>query len=267
MTPSSFPTTRLFHVSDLHFGREDETAIAWFAARVAAERPDAVIITGDLTMRARSAEYEAASAWLKQLGVPVSIEPGNHDLPYFNPVARFLSPYSRYDRVERALERPLDLPGIWLVPLRTTTRAQWRLNWSWGVVRKRNLATAVERLRACPPGHIAIVACHHPLIGSGVPDGHGRTQRGDKALRALAAAGAAAVLSGHIHDPFDVPWNAAGVPIRLIGAGTLSERVRSSAPSFNELVVEGGELGVQLRAMDGAPGRAPPKAFRAVGSA
>src|SRR4051812_42090198 len=78
-------TTRLFHVSDLHFGREDAAAVARFAEIVRAERPDAVICTGDLTMRARSREFAAATDWLKSLGVPVTIEPGNHDLPYFNP--------------------------------------------------------------------------------------------------------------------------------------------------------------------------------------
>ena len=197
-------STRLFHVSDLHFGREDEEAVAWFADRVRAEQPDAVVITGDLTMRARSHEYEAAAAWLGTLGVPLTVEPGNHDLPYHNPVARMFWPYRRYERIERAFERPLDLPGVWLVPLKTTTRAQWRFNWSWGVVSRRSLSEALDRLRLCPRGRIALVTCHHPLTDEGVSEGHGETLRGVEALHALAQAGADAVLSGHVHDPFDV---------------------------------------------------------------
>ena len=55
---------RLFHVSDVHFGREDAAAVAWFDALVKAERPDAVIMTGDLTMRARRSEFEAGLGWL-----------------------------------------------------------------------------------------------------------------------------------------------------------------------------------------------------------
>ncbi|AGH48260.1 MULTISPECIES: metallophosphoesterase family protein [Sphingomonadales] len=241
--------TRLFHASDLHFGREDVAAVAWFADRVRVERPHAVVITGDLTMRARSSEYEAATLWLQRLDVPVSIEPGNHDLPYFNPIARIAAPYRRYERLRRALELPLDLPGIWLVPLRTTTRAQWRFNWSWGVVRRRAIVEAVERLRACPPDHMAIIACHHPLIGNDMPDGHGETLRGEKALEAVAAAGAEAVLSGHVHQPFDARVDTAAGPVRLIGAGTLSERLRDAPPSFNELRVEDGRLDVSLRTM------------------
>ena len=242
--------TRLFHVSDLHFGCEDEAALAWLADRVASERPAAMIVTGDLTMRARSREYAAAADWLGRLDVPVSLEPGNHDLPYYNPLARFLSPYRRYERLERSLERPLDLPGVWLVPLRTTARAQWRLNWSKGRVADHRLERALALLRARRPGDVAIVACHHPLVDSADPDAAAGTHGGGEALEALAAAGAQAVLSGHVHDPFDVHGGAGGDWIRLVGAGTLSERIRATPPSFNELIVEDGGLEVRLRSMD-----------------
>lgn len=241
---------RLFHVSDLHFGCEDRAAIRWFEETVQAERPDAVIVTGDLTMRARSAEYRAAADWLAGLGVPVSIEPGNHDLPYFNPLARIFTPYRRFRRVERAIERPLELPGVSIIPLRTTARAQWRLNWSWGVVQERRLQQAVAAVRATPPDHVVLVACHHPLV-SAEPSGakrKGRTLNGLNAVLRLAESGADAVLSGHVHDPFDVVQDA-GRPVRLIGAGTLSERLRESRPSFNELRVSDGELHVRVRSM------------------
>jgi 3',5'-cyclic AMP phosphodiesterase CpdA len=239
---------RLFHVSDLHFGREDRAAIAWFERLVREERPDAVIVTGDLTMRARSAEYRAATEWLGGLGVPISIEPGNHDLPYFNPIARIFTPYGRFKRVERSIERPLELPGVSIVPLRTTARAQWRLNWSWGVVKEKRLQEAVQAVRATPDGHLTLVACHHPLVPVEPGHGHGLTLRGVNAIIRLAEAGAHAVLSGHVHEPFDVVHDA-GRPVRLIGAGTLSERVRESRPSFNELRVDGGQLHVQVRSM------------------
>jgi 3',5'-cyclic AMP phosphodiesterase CpdA len=237
---------RLFHVSDVHFGREDAAAIRWFTDMAIAERPDAVILTGDLTMRARASEFAAAGEWVKSLPVPVSIEPGNHDLPYYNPLRRIFRPYHRYHKIERALEREIELPGVWIVPLKTTARFQWRLNWSWGVVSPGSLDRALTRLAACPANHLAIVACHHPLVEGVAQAGHSRTHGGPEALDALAKAGAHAVLSGHVHDPFDVP-SAAGP--RLIGAGTLSERVRSTPPSFNELRVADGKLDVLLRAM------------------
>lgn len=245
--------TRLFHVSDLHFGREDKEAISWFAERVEAERPDAVICTGDLTMRARASEFEAAGRYLEAMPVPVTVEPGNHDLPYFNPIDRFFRPYRRFGRVERLIERPLDLPGVTVVPLKTTARAQWRHNWSWGVVGRESLSQALATLEATSNDHFKIVACHHPLVDKAGLESSGRTLGGRAALEALAMAGAEVVLSGHVHDPFDVSHQFGGRIIRKVGAGTLSERLRSSPPSFNQLDITDGALTVIVRTMDAQP--------------
>ena len=238
---------RLFHVSDLHFGREDQAAMRWFAGLVHAERPDAVICTGDLTMRARKGEFAAAADWLKGLRVPVTVEPGNHDLPYFNPLARLLDPYRRYRAVEALLECPLDLPGVMIVPLKTTARLQLR-NLSWGRVSRSGLKIALERLAEKPLGGVALIACHHPLIRNRFT-GRGETRHGVDALALLAEAGADAVLSGHVHDAFDIAHAEAGRVVRLIGAGTLSERVRTTPPSFNEIRIDAGQLTVTARAM------------------
>uniref|UniRef100_UPI0015750969 metallophosphoesterase family protein n=1 Tax=Sphingomonas bacterium TaxID=1895847 RepID=UPI0015750969 len=157
---------KLFHVSDVHFGAEDPAAIAWFAACVAAERPDAVIMTGDLTMRARRDEFARGAAWLEALGVPVTVEIGNHDIPYYSdPFGRLVRPYRRYLAVERMIERSLALPGVTVVPLRTVARLQWRIDQSKGQVSRRSLAQAAAAIRAAPAGDLILVAAHHPLAG------------------------------------------------------------------------------------------------------
>lgn len=240
--------TVLFHASDLHFGVEDPAALDWFAERVADEAPDAVVITGDLTMRARSSEFAAAQAWLSQLGAPVLIEPGNHDLPYFNPVKRMMRPYSRVMKLQEQVQRGIDFPDVHLASLRTTARAQWRLNWSKGRVSHRALHSAVTGLRQSAQDAYRIVLAHHPLIEPATRTS-ARTVRGRSALEAVAAAGAQAVLSGHVHDPFDIEVSTAAGPVRLIGAGTLSERVRATRPSFNRLTIDGGELTSEVCAM------------------
>lgn len=246
--------TRLFHVSDLHFGREDRAAVAWFKRCVADEMPDAVICTGDLTMKAKRAEFAAAADYLDDMPVPVTVEPGNHDLPYYtDPIARFFWPYRRYGRVEKLVERPLVLGGVEVVPLKTTARAQLRWNWSWGVVDRESLDGALGQLGRIEPPRMALVACHHPLIDKEGLKSEGRTLRGRSALLSLARAGADVVLSGHVHDPFDMAYEVEGRRVRLVGAGTLSERVRSTPPSFNELRIEDGELTVVVRTMDEKP--------------
>lgn len=239
---------RLFHVSDVHFGAEDRDAVAWFDATVHAEQPDAIVMTGDLTMRARSEEFAAAAKWLEGLRRPVTVEVGNHDLPLFNLFARLFRPYRRYLKLESVIERELDLPGVTIVPMKTTTRFQLR-NWSKGSVSPGSLRRAVGGVRAADRAGLTIVACHHPLIDAGT-SATARTRRGAPALAALAAAGADAVLSGHVHDPFDVRHDAGGRAIRLIGAGTLSSRTRDTRPGFNELRIAGRELQVIQRTLD-----------------
>jgi len=246
---------RLFHVSDVHFGAEDPQAIRWFSERVAEEQPEAVIMTGDLTMRATRGEFERGGDWLRSLKVPVTVEVGNHDIPYYwDPFRRLFAPYQRYVAIEKMIERELDLPGVTIVPLKTTARAQWRWNWSKGRVSPGALRRALALIAAAPKGNLIFVAAHHPLIEGGTK-GTAKTRHGDAALTALAEAGAHAVLSGHVHDPFDVPVERQGRIVRMIGAGTLSKRVRNSPPAFNEIRVTGGRFETIARTMDKAPKR------------
>lgn len=244
--------TRLYHISDLHFGLEDRAALAWFADIVRREPPDAVLITGDLTMRARSREFAAACDWIGALDVPVTVEVGNHDLPYFNPVARFLYPYRRIRGIEALIEREIDLPGLAIVPLKTTARAQWRFDWSKGWVTPKALAKTLTAIDALPPGTKALVTAHHPLVEAGTR-GRALTRGGSRALRELAARGVAAVLTGHVHDAFDLVADTDAGPIRMIGAGTLSQRIRSTPPGFNELRFADGALTVRVRNVEAVP--------------
>ncbi len=240
--------TSIYHVSDVHFGTEDRAALDWFAAEVEAGRPDLVLLTGDVTAAARRSEFAAAAAWLTALPAPVRIEPGNHDLPVFNPLLRMTRPYERLERLAARFTKPVHLPGITLVSLKTTARAQWRPNWSLGHVGSRALRQALADLAMAPVGTLPLVACHHPLVDAGTQT-RGGTRGGSAALAALTQAGAAAVLTGHAHDPFDRMWGGGDRPIRMIGAGTLSERLRESRPSYNRLTVAGGVLANEVMTM------------------
>lgn len=237
---------RIFHISDVHFGLEDKAALEWVAHCVAQERPDAVAITGDLTMRARHREFAAAARWIRALGVPVTVEVGNHDLPYFNLAERFLDPYRRFRALQGAVDHGIALPGLAVVPLKTTARAQMRLNWSKGTVGARSLAACLAALDALPAGTRALVACHHPLVETGTR-GKALTRGGTRALEALAQRGVLGVLSGHVHDAFDILHPTAHGPVRMIGAGTLSQRLRATPAGFNELVVDDDGLKVRTR--------------------
>jgi 3',5'-cyclic AMP phosphodiesterase CpdA len=241
---------RLFQLSDIHFGLEDRRAIAWAKECIEREKPHAVAITGDLTMRARHPEFQAACEWITGLDVPVTVEVGNHDIPYFNLYERFFAPYKRFKAIERILETQLDLPNLAIVPLRTTTRAQWqRFPWSNGWVTEHALGQTLAAIDALPPGTRVLVAAHHPLTERRA-DGKLLTINGTRAMEALAARKILGIMTGHIHDPFDLVEQTPAGPLRMIGAGTLSMRIRSTPPSFNEIVIDGNEVHVTARNLE-----------------
>lgn len=240
---------KLFHISDIHFGLEDPAALAWVEDCIGSERPDAVAITGDLTMRARQKEFVAACQWIRSLDVPVTVEIGNHDMPYFNPIERFFNPYKRFRGIEAVVERELDLGGLAIVPLKTTARAQWRTNWSRGWITRPALAKTLALIDALPEGTPVLVTAHHPLVEVNAR-GNVLTKRGARALEELAKRNVLGVLTGHVHDPFDLIEQTPSGPVRMIGAGTLSKRVRSTPPSFNQITIDGGKVVVEARNLE-----------------
>lgn len=242
----------IFHLSDIHFGLEDREALAWVRDAIAREAPAAVAITGDLTMRARHREYSAACDWIRALPASVTVEVGNHDMPYFNLWERFTDPYRRYRAIESLVEAEIDLPGLAIVPLKTTARAQWRFPWSNGWITEQALAETLAAIDALPAGTRVLVAAHHPLVERNA-QGKLLTRGGNRAMAELAARGVLAVLSGHIHDPFDMVGETPNGPLRMIGAGTLSRRIRSTPPSFNVLEIDGRIVRVHHRNREAVP--------------
>ena len=246
-------STLLFHLSDIHFGLEHNRALDWVAAEITERKPAAVLITGDLTMRARRREFDAARDWILSLDAPVTVEVGNHDLPYFNPYERFFAPYRKFHGMEAMVERDLDLPGIAIVSLKTAARMQPRLDWSKGWVSDAALAKCLAAIDSVAPGKKILVTVHHPLVEVGTR-GTALTRGGTKALAELAKRNVTAVLSGHVHDPFDLMQQTVNGPVRMIGAGTLSQRIRSTPQSFNELRFgPDGSLHVEARNLQHVP--------------
>ncbi|MFL0355142.1 metallophosphoesterase family protein [Erythrobacter sp. GH1-10] len=242
-------TTRLFHISDVHFGVEDRAAMAVVERAVEDERPDAVICTGDLTQRAKHREYREAAEWFAALGVPVLLEPGNHDMPYYNPWERFSDPFRRFRRLQERVGGTLHSDDVVFVSLLTTVSAQLRFPWSDGVIKSAALEQTVEQLsRLKNEPRTVIVTAHHPLLGPETGEKN-PTIGGDEAFIAIASAGADAVISGHVHIPFDEVRESGGQSMRLIGTGTLSTRLRNGAPpSYRVITCErGGRISTELR--------------------
>ena len=86
----------LLQISDTHFGTEQPQVVEALVALAAQQRPDVVVLSGDITQRARPAQFLAAKAFVDRLGAPVLAIPGNHDIALFDLWARLTGPYARY---------------------------------------------------------------------------------------------------------------------------------------------------------------------------
>jgi len=148
------------HISDLHFGRHDETAAARLLADISEAKPDLVVITGDLTQRARHRQFAAARAFLEKLPRPVIVIPGNHDVPLYDVVERFVGRLARYRHYISAELQPFfadeEIALLGLNTARSATFSNGRIS--------HKQATAIKTVFGeVPANRLKILAVHHPL--------------------------------------------------------------------------------------------------------
>ena len=240
----------LAHLSDLHFGRHDEAIAEALLAALAEARPHLVVVSGDLTQRARRHEFAAARRFLDRLGAvaPVLVVPGNHDVPLYNVFRRFLRPLTRYARYISADQLPRFADAEMVVLGLNTARARALKN---GRVSREQMDDIWAAFARHKDTCWKILVTHHPLAA---PIGGARRAepvgRAAAALDAVAAAGGHLLLSGHFHHATS---GEAALPVggrrslMLVHAGTaISTRTREEENSFNLLRLDGDRLVVTV---------------------
>jgi 3',5'-cyclic AMP phosphodiesterase CpdA len=203
------------------------------------------VLSGDITQRARSAQFAAAEAFTQRLAVPSLLAiPGNHDVPLFNVVARCFDPYAEYCRVfGRDLEPTWHASDCMVLGVKTTRRYR-HID---GEISREQRERVVNAARAASPVQLRVVVVHHPVAVPRASEEHNVAQGSESAVRAWSEAGIDVILAGHIHLPFVLPlhemMNGLPRPIWAVNAGTaVSSRVRHDAGnSVNVLRTETGQ--------------------------
>lgn len=247
---------RLVHLSDLHFGAHDEDLVAAVEQSVDALKPDLVVVSGDFTQRARTEQFREACEFLERLrdrGHEVLGVPGNHDVPLYDVLRRFLSPLTRYRRyIDETLCPFIELPGLAVLGINTARS----LTFKDGRISKEQVEFIGETFSRSDPEAMRVLVTHHPLyavpVGEEIERAVGRQEL---ALDAIEEAGVDLLLAGHAHhasahDASELVTRSGGALVVQAGTAT-STRVREQEQSFNTIDIDGRRVTVTVNAWTG----------------
>lgn len=234
------------HISDAHFGAHDPTIAGALADELNGGGYHVVAISGDITQRGRVDQFRAARQWLDGISIPYVIVPGNHDVPMFDVVTRFLRPRDRYRKyLSRDLQPCFVDDEIAMCGIDTTKRFTIR----HGRVTHEQVAQVAETLAWVAPRWRVLVA-HHPFF---VPIGF-ESERVDGAAAALPIledAGVDLILSGHLHTQSIAGRNEHHTIVAAQAGTCMSTRLRGEPQSYNQLRFDGDTLTIVNRVWDG----------------
>lgn len=232
----------ILHITDTHFGAERPQVVHGLIELARAQRPSLVVLSGDVTQRARRAQFDVARAFMDELCAACGIDaqrdvliiPGNHDIPLFNLPLRVLDPYGPYVRAfGKRLEPLIRRPDVWLIGVNTTR--PWRHK--HGELSSAQIERVAARLRAAPDDALRVVVTHQPLFVVERDDLVNRVRGHRLAMRVWATAGADLLLGGHIHQSFVAPLTAPMDGCWVVQTGTaVSRRVRERVPNSVHLI-------------------------------
>lgn len=245
-------------ISDLHFGAHDPVVVDRLHDALVAARPDLVVVSGDLTQRARRGQFRAADAFLHRLeaaGFPLVVVPGNHDIPLYDLFRRLFFPLRRYCRMigRSTAFRDAEIAVLGLFSAHGLTIKQGRLT-------RRQIAEIVAGFAGAGPDVIKLLVTHHPLVP--LPGGEEgeieQALRGaDSALAAVKAANVHMIMAGHNHA---ASVEAGGYrrsidpQVMVVQAGTATSYRRRGEPnSFNLLRIAPGRLVVDEMTAERGP--------------
>jgi 3',5'-cyclic AMP phosphodiesterase CpdA len=235
------------HISDLHFGRVDEAVLDPLRKCLVRLAPHLIVISGDLTQRARSEQFEAAREYLDSLPQPQLVVPGNHDVPLYNVFKRFVNPLKNYRRYITPDLEPWFVDDEIAVAGVNTARS---LTWKDGRINEQQIGALRRKFDELGDHVVKIVVTHHPFD---LPEGNVSDQvvgRAAIAMQAFSECGADLLLSGHMH--LSHAGNTArrhaieGYAALTLHAGsTTSTRGRGESNSFNAIHVDGESVDVE----------------------
>ncbi len=224
----------LLQISDTHFGTEQLPVVEALVHLSHQQRPHLVVLSGDITQRAREDQFRRARAFIDRLDVEVLAIPGNHDIPLFDPWARLRHPYAHHCAgFGEVLEPEYSSPEVLVVGVNTT---RWYRHKN-GEVSGQQIDRVAQRLIQASPTQLRVVVVHQPIAVAHAADTHDLLRGHVGAIPRWASAGADLVMGGHIHLPYVMALPNDARPMWAVQAGTaVSSRVRAGIPNSVNMI-------------------------------
>ncbi|HEU4602001.1 MAG TPA: metallophosphoesterase [Steroidobacteraceae bacterium] len=193
----------LVQISDTHFGTEQPPVVDAAVELINRMSPDVVVLSGDITQRARIEQFRAAHRFIQRLQTNrVLVIPGNHDIPLFDVFSRAIRPYANYTECFGADLEPSFESDDLLIQCLNTTRPKRHKD---GEVSAGQIERVSARLRSAMPNQLRIVVTHQPVHVIRPRDEKNLLHGHQAAVRAWSRAGADIIMGGHIHLPYVRP--------------------------------------------------------------
>jgi 3',5'-cyclic AMP phosphodiesterase CpdA len=189
--------SRILHISDLHVGSREESPIhRALAPLIERIDPELVIASGDLTHRGRRDQHEGAARFLRDLGRPLLVIPGNHDIPSWASLGRFTRTFDEFERQWQRTEPVYQSEHVLAVGLNSVRPYRHQS----GALAERQLQWVRDEMARAPEGALRVVVLHHHLLGAPWRTWKPPLSRRTRVLARLVDAGAELVLAGHVHQ-------------------------------------------------------------------
>lgn len=219
-------------------------------------QPSLIVISGDLVQRAREHLFRAARAFLDRLPAPWLVVPGNHDIPAYNLLARFTTPFHNYRRFISDELEPFLYDGE-IAVLGLNTARSLVLNFSHGRVNRHQIDHLHRMFQGVPPHAFKVVVTHHPFLPPADSPGTRLVGRARLALPALEACGVNLLLAGHLHRGYNGDIAAHHQEIErsiLVGqaATATSTRLRNEPNSYSLITIDPPRVQFEEREWDGS---------------
>ncbi len=241
--------TLIVQISDPHFGTEIPAVQQALLTYLRTMSPEFVIVSGDITQRARSSQFATARKFFDDVGAPFHAIPGNHDLPLFNLAARLINPYGNYKKAFGTREFFHRIKDVAIVGLDASTKFRHTRGRLIFQRARKDLAHAREMIGETG---ILLVAVHQPILTAWGEDRPEELLNSDSIANLFSDMRVDAILSGHVHVPLicttDKAYPKLDRPFVHSGAGTaVSHRTREGKPnSFNSLKISENQIEVTL---------------------